>query len=311
MKKRLRILAVAALAAGLSGALLAPAQADSTVIVTGNTVTSPVENGSEGWWFQRDPANQTSAAFTDEAARIGDGSIHVGPIGSNPSDKFIVELFLFDPITPDTAFSFDFLMAAGRTAALDRADYFINVYANHASSPTTKFYDCRFNYVAQEASDLEWKTVSTTGPGSVTQSTTSPLPCPSTLAAMPAGSTVRVVAINVGQNTATDVGVEGFLDKAVYTTGGETTTYDFEPDGDGDGVADATDNCPAVPNADQANADGDDDGDACDPDDDNDGVPDVDDTNSKEDCKKDGWQRFTNPTFKNQGECVSWFASAK
>lgn len=36
-------------------------------------------------------------------------------------------------------------------------------------------------------------------------------------------------------------------------------------DADGDGVPDATDNCPAVPNADQANADGDALGDACDP----------------------------------------------
>jgi hypothetical protein len=36
------------------------------------------------------------------------------------------------------------------------------------------------------------------------------------------------------------------------------------PDGDGDGVPDATDDCPAVPNADQADADGDGIGDACD-----------------------------------------------
>ena len=46
-------------------------------------------------------------------------------------------------------------------------------------------------------------------------------------------------------------------------------------DGDGDGIPDAIDNCPAVANADQANADGDSQGDACDSDDDNDGVPDA------------------------------------
>ncbi|MFK7805154.1 MAG: thrombospondin type 3 repeat-containing protein [Anaerolineae bacterium] len=45
-------------------------------------------------------------------------------------------------------------------------------------------------------------------------------------------------------------------------------------DSDGDGVEDADDNCPAVANADQANFDGDNFGDACDPDDDNDGVAD-------------------------------------
>jgi hypothetical protein len=36
------------------------------------------------------------------------------------------------------------------------------------------------------------------------------------------------------------------------------------PDGDGDGTPDATDNCPAKPNPDQANEDSDGDGDACD-----------------------------------------------
>lgn len=48
-------------------------------------------------------------------------------------------------------------------------------------------------------------------------------------------------------------------------------------DTDGDGIADATDNCPLVANADQLNTDGDGEGDACDTDDDNDGVLDVSD----------------------------------
>ena len=41
---------------------------------------------------------------------------------------------------------------------------------------------------------------------------------------------------------------------------------DDEPDGDGDGVPDAEDNCPATPNPDQADSDGDGFGDACDDD---------------------------------------------
>ena len=48
-----------------------------------------------------------------------------------------------------------------------------------------------------------------------------------------------------------------------------------DPDADGDGVADADDNCPNAPNPDQPDSDGDNVGDACDPDDDGDGVNDA------------------------------------
>lgn len=47
-----------------------------------------------------------------------------------------------------------------------------------------------------------------------------------------------------------------------------------EADEDGDGVLDASDNCPATANSDQANYDSDAQGDVCDTDDDNDGLPD-------------------------------------
>jgi len=49
------------------------------------------------------------------------------------------------------------------------------------------------------------------------------------------------------------------------------------PDTDGDRVPDVLDNCPLTFNPDQADHDGDDQGDACDDDDDDDGVPDGDD----------------------------------
>ncbi len=57
-------------------------------------------------------------------------------------------------------------------------------------------------------------------------------------------------------------------------TAGVTAGPAPHPDGDGDGVDDAVDNCPTVPNANQADADGDGIGDACDPltDSDGDGV---------------------------------------
>ena len=71
---------------------------------------------------------------------------------------------------------------------------------------------------------------------------------------------------------------------------GASITYTYDPagnllevtrvastDDDTDGVPNASDNCPTVANADQADFDNDGLGDACDPDDDNDGVDDADD----------------------------------
>ena len=60
-------------------------------------------------------------------------------------------------------------------------------------------------------------------------------------------------------------------------TGGDGATYLFTDgvDGDGDLIADAADNCPGIANTDQANADTDALGNACDDDDDNDGLADA------------------------------------
>lgn len=102
-------------------------------------------------------------------------------------------------------------------------------------------------------------------------------------------------------------------------------------DGDGDGVADAADNCAGTANADQVDTDGDAAGDACDTDDDDDGTLDEDDSfptdptrdgdedddgikdtappTSKDQCKKGGWASFNNPSFRNQGQCVSFVVS--
>ncbi len=69
-----------------------------------------------------------------------------------------------------------------------------------------------------------------------------------------------------------DTGVDGMVADVFLSL---ASTPPTPTDTDKDGVADTTDNCPAVANANQANYDGDSQGDACDSDDDNDGILDT------------------------------------
>jgi hypothetical protein len=70
-----------------------------------------------------------------------------------------------------------------------------------------------------------------------------------------------------------DGNADGFTDN-VFNGGLQVGTGTCA-DSDGDGVPTDSDNCPTVPNLDQANFDGDSQGDACDTDDDNDGLADT------------------------------------
>ncbi len=82
-----------------------------------------------------------------------------------------------------------------------------------------------------------------------------------------AGAT-RTVRIRTTDNGSPD---QSFEKQFTITV---TDVNETPPDADGDGVADATDNCPSVANANQTNTDSDAQGDACDQDDDNDTVND-------------------------------------
>ena len=84
----------------------------------------------------------------------------------------------------------------------------------------------------------------------------------------------NVIAAEVHQNSATSSDVSFDL-RLIQVPSDEPPPTDT--DDDGDGILNSEDNCPAVPNADQVDTDGDGLGNACDPDDDNDGVADEDD----------------------------------
>jgi hypothetical protein len=90
------------------------------------------------------------------------------------------------------------------------------------------------------------------------------------LTADPAGNFIGSISLSVGNHALTFVqSINGASSDAAGPIYGVVTA-----DQDQDGADDDLDNCPTVANADQANLDGDTQGDACDTDDDNDGVAD-------------------------------------
>lgn len=218
----------------LLGALFAAsyAVAANTITVTGDTAAG--EN-QPGWLFNRDASTATPFEFNTDEASIGDGSLYVLPIGANAADKFIAENFLNELIANIDSISYDFLIGSGGDAS-DENEFYMNVYANFGESDDDKFYDCRYNVVPTTGSTGSFTTVvfdpaqsypvTTRGGASA-----SPYVCPSVPADMDllsSGSNIRAFALNVGDTSANDTGLDGYLDNVVVDRTDGTTVYDFE-----------------------------------------------------------------------------------
>lgn len=230
---RVVVAVVAAVFAAVLSMSLSASAATSTVVVTGNTAAGV---NQPGWLFNRDVSTSTPYEFNTDEASIGAGSLYVQPIGANAADKFIAENFLLTPVADVDSVSYDFKIGAGGTVA-DKAHFYMSVYANFGQSDPLKFYDCRYSVVPTVGSTGGFTTV-TFDPTQAYPVTTrggaeaSPYTCPAVPADMDnlsAGSTIRVFSLNIGDTSASDLGLDGYLDNVVVNASGDVTTYDFEP----------------------------------------------------------------------------------
>jgi hypothetical protein len=185
------------------------------------------------WQFQRDPANATMGGFTNEAHSIGSGSLKAGPISDVPAEKYVAEDFIATPVADLTSIAYDFqIHTHTATPTTDYKHFYLNVYANFDSS-TDNFYDCKYDYVPTAGSDSSFTTmtaVASAAPTSMKDGTfRTHAACPPTLSGMPTGSSVRAFALNVGDTSASDAGLSGYLDNVQVTTTAGTKTSDFEP----------------------------------------------------------------------------------
>ncbi len=273
MKRSLSKFTVGLGAAGLMLAASA-ALAAGTIIVMGNT--SAGEN-QPGWMFNRDTTTATPYEFNNDQHSIGTGALYVKPIGTNASDKFIAENFINAAIADINSISYDFRI--GGSDSTKEEQFYMNVYANFGVSDDLKYYDCRYNVVPTTGSTSGWTTVTfdPTQSYPVTQrggTSASPFTCPAVpndMNTLSASSTIRMFSISVGDTSASDAGLDGYLDKVVVNRDSNgVTTYDLERD------------LPPPPPPAQPT--------------------------TKDQCLKDGWKSYN---FKNQGQCVKFIETGK
>ena len=212
----LALVASAALMVGAASASAATERVDS--------------DGDSGWAFNPAPANATEYEFSTEYESIGSGSLHVLPISGANAKKFIAAKELGTPVSDLTSISFDFMIDPdGTVGPTTYKQFYANVYVNLPGSTT--FYDCRYDYVATSGSDSSFTTVEitpSTVPTSKADRSGDGYTCPATLGEVTPGSTIRAFALNVGDTTAGDTNVGGYLDNVVVTQSSGSTTYDFE-----------------------------------------------------------------------------------
>lgn len=187
--------------------------------------TAPDSN-QQGWLFNRDVSTTTPFEFNSSEAKIGTGSLYVKPIGGNASDKFIAEYFLKSPVSEVSSISYDFKMGSGGDVS-DASQFYMNAYVNF-NGDYSDYGHCVYSIIPSTYSGWVTTSFDPTQNYSVRQRGSAPATCPSSPASIP-GGVLRMFALNLGDTSTSDVGLDGYFDNVVVETTEAKTTFDFEP----------------------------------------------------------------------------------
>ena len=304
---KLHLAGVAALTMVAGGLLGAPASAaitstevvtPSDVTVSNNWVTFTRDTGT--YSFQQGPGTPPA----------GTGSLQLSTPASN--DK--VYLFNYDRSGTALAALDELRYSTYRTAGQLQQVAAINLEVDvNGSAPggfTTLVFEPVYNTDQGPVVNDSWQSWDAFNGGAARWWSSNPIPgAPnrdtfvplSLIRSMNPDAVMMGVGMNQGGGNPTLV---TNVDRLIVGASGSSTLYDFElvRDSDGDGVEDSSDNCPSTANPNQEDADLDGIGSACD-------NPEFPTTTDQ--CKNGGWATFTGPfIFKNQGDCVSYVATA-
>lgn len=220
-----RTLARVATAVALVGLLAGSADAkpkkddDNVVIVSGNN--------TDGWAIVESEPYTTEFAFEDGPSVLGQGSLSVPAIDGDDLDKFIA-YFDFGGATPVAdfeQFTIDF-QVIDESADTRFQQFYVNVGTIDGGDPNETFYDCRYDVVASAGSEAGFTTLVVDGSAPLAMDDSTPGGCAATLG--DASGVINYFSVNIGDTSANDAGVGGYLDNATFTVDGATTVYDFE-----------------------------------------------------------------------------------
>ena len=208
--------------------------ASGVVIVSGDTAAAENEIG---WMLNRDPETATAVSFVSGVGNFGTGSLYAGPItntnfnnivDNDPNnDKFVAEYFPGNvPVANFNSFSYDAKIETEGASNL----IYLNIYTNIDASDN--FFDCRYDYVFTTVSTASFnKHVVYPGiaPSAIQKRGDRITACPAVLEDMPASSTIRAIALNMGDTTASDTGLSAYFDNVEVIFNNEATYFNFEP----------------------------------------------------------------------------------